>query len=302
MASAPPTAGAVSLRQAAPSNRAALSRQLLQVIDRVPETRGMGAVLIDFGRMQRLRKPPPGSATVVFERRMKPVVVPPMLARTGAAGPRQAQAPQRQRTTNTSPATEWINLGLNCGGAALAWIGVAGLASLAPATGGLSGWGAAMLYGGAAASTGQCVVSVARVANVQRGRADVNESWDANRWYVRTMLAADVVGLVGAGGALKELKATNAVLRQGGFSLTRSTRGEAISRPMRRALTTALELQGGSRVPGVVINRVVRQRLMDGVGGVIGLFASSYSGALGEAGSGFWDVVVWITEETEQRS
>ncbi|RYF05504.1 MAG: hypothetical protein EOO77_28305, partial [Oxalobacteraceae bacterium] len=102
MASAPPTAGAVSLRQAAPSNRAALSRQLLQVIDRVPETRGMGAVLIDFGRMQRLRKPPPGSATVVFERRMKPVVVPPMLARTGAAGPRQAQAPQRQRTTNTS--------------------------------------------------------------------------------------------------------------------------------------------------------------------------------------------------------
>jgi hypothetical protein len=42
MASAPPTIGAVSLRQAAPSNRAVLSRQLLQVIDRVPETRGMG--------------------------------------------------------------------------------------------------------------------------------------------------------------------------------------------------------------------------------------------------------------------
>lgn len=51
-----------------------------------------------------------------------------------------------------------------------------------------------------------------------------------------------------------------------------------------------------------MINKVVRQRLMDGVAGVIGLFASSYSGALGELGSGFWDVVVWITEETGQRS
>ncbi|RMB53947.1 hypothetical protein C8J44_1559 [Sphingomonas sp. PP-CE-3A-406] len=302
MASAAQNIGVDTHRQSSLSNRAVLSRHLLQVVDRVPETRGLGVVLIDFGRMQRLRAPSPGTATVVFERRMKPVVVPPMLAKPGTAAPRQAQAPQRQRTTETSPATEWINLGLNCGGAALAWIGVAGLTSLAPATGGLSGWGAAILYGGAAASTGQCVVSVARVANVQRGRTDVNQNWDANRWYVRTMLAADVVGLVGAGGALKELKATNAVLREGGFSFIRSTRGETISRPMRRALTTALELQGGRRVPGVVINHVVRQRLMDGVGGVIGLFASSYSGALGETGSGFWDVVVWITEEMEQRS
>jgi len=179
---------------------------------------------------------------------------------------------------------------------------VAGLTALAPATGGLSGFGAAMVYGGAAAATGQCVVSVARVVNVERGRADVNRSWDANRWYVRTMLAADVVGLVGAGGALKELKATNAVLRQAGYSFSRASQGETISRPMRKALTSALDLQGARRVPGIVINKVVRQRLMDGVAGVIGLFASSYSGALGELGSGFWDVVVWITEETGQRS
>lgn len=302
MASAPPMAGAGASRQTMPSNPVALSRHLLQVVDRVSETRGMGVVLIDFGRMQRLRTPPPGTATVVFERRMKPIAAPSMLARSDAAASRRAQAPQRQRTVTASPASEWINLGLNCGGAALAWIGVAGLTSLAPATGGLSGFGAAMLYGGAAAATGQCVVSVARVANVQRGRADINQSWDENRWYVRTMLAADVVGLVGAGGALKELKATNAVLRQAGFSFARSTSGEAIGRPMRRALTTGLDLQGGRRVPGVVINRVVRQRLMDGVGGVIGLFASSYSGALGEAGAGFWDLVVWITEETGRQS
>lgn len=61
-------------------------------------------------------------------------------------------------------------------------------------------------------------------------------------------------------------------------------------------------MQGGRRVEGVLINRVVRQKLMDGVGGVIGMFADSYSGALNEIGSGFWGLVVWITEETGQRS
>ncbi len=300
MASAPAATVMNHLRQSVEYNPVNLSRHLLQVVDRVAETRGLGVVLVDFGRMQRLRRPPPGTATVVFERRPKPIVVPPLLARPGTRSRGRAQAPQRQRTTETSPAVEWINLGLNCGGATLAWIGVAGLASLAPATGGLSGWGAAMLYGGAAASTGQCVVSVARIANVQRGRGDVNKRWDGNRWYVRTMLAADVVGLVGAGGALKELKATNAVLRRAGYSFGRAADDGWISRPMRRALTSALELEGGKRVSGTVINRVVRQRLMDGVGGVIGLFASSYSGALNEVGSGFWDLVVWITEETRR--
>lgn len=59
------------------------------------------------------------------------------------------------------------------------------------------------------------------------------------------MLAADVVGLVGAGGALKELKATNAVLRRSGFSLARAHRGETISRPMHRTLTSAPACRAG---------------------------------------------------------
>lgn len=74
------------------------------------------------------------------------------------------------------------------------------------------------------------------------------------------------------------------------------------SSQVRRALTTALDLQGVRRVPGVVINCVVRQRLMDGVGGVIGLLANSYFGALNEAASGFWDLVVWITKETGRQA
>lgn len=294
MASAPPSAA---------SGEPNIRRALIGVVDRVPATRGIGVTFIDFGRLHRLRKADAGEATVVFERRPRPIKVPPLLARAPTARhlPTLARSPGKVRTAQTSPATEWINLGLNCGGAALAWIGVVGMGALAPVTGGVSGFGAVILYGGAAAATGQCVVSVARTVNLQRGRTDINQRWDNSKAYVRTMQAADGVSLIGAGGALRQVLKTNAVLRGAGYSVPRAGRGEAISRPMRRRLTTMLELQGAARVSGVEINRVVRQHLLDGAAGVLGLFASSYSGLVGDAWGGGWDLVVWITEETGQR-
>ena len=263
-------------------------------------------VLVDFGQLHRLRQPQSGEATVVFERRVKPMRVPPLLARAPRAAPRPqaARGPARAdkpRTAQSSPATEWINLGFNCGGAVLAWIGVAGMGALVPVTGGVSVSGAALLYAGAAASTGQCVVSAVRTANVHRGRSDINAGWDKNPYYVNTMRGADAISLIGAAGALKELRMTNAVLHDAGFSLRRAAQSETISRPMRRKLTAAMNLQGGARVPGAQINRVVRQRLLDGAAGAVGLFASGFSGLVGEAGGGFWDLVVWITEETGKR-
>ena len=283
-------------------------RALVGVVDSVPETRGIGVVFIESGRLHRLRMPDAGEATIVFELRDRPKGIPfiqhrPALGRQMSLhAPAPALAPrapaQPPRHAPSSPATEWTNLGLNCGGAVLAWIGVAGLTSLAPVTGGVSGLGAIVMYGGALAASGQCVVSVARTANVYRGRTDINEGWDDSRLYYWTMLAADGVGVLGAGGALKELKATNAALREAGFSLARAHRGETISRPMRRRLTTALELQGAKRVPGAVINRVVRQRLLDGAAGALGLFASGFSGALNEGYGQARDLVVWLSEET----
>ncbi len=303
MASAPPLASPNARRNTLPAANpfapasVVFKRDLIRAVDGVPQTRGLGVVLVDFGRLTHLRRPSPGDATVVFERCVRPVRTPPLLAKSATA-PRRAQP----RTPQTSPATEWMNLGFNCGGAVLAWVGIAGMGALAPVTGGLSLPGAALLYAGAAASTGQCVVSVVRTANAHRGRADINAGWDASPLYVNTMRAADGISLIGAGGALKELRATNAVLHEAGFSLKRGVRSEAISRPMRKRLTTMMGLEGGKRVPGAEINRVVRQRLLDGVGGAVGLFASGYSGLLNEGGNGFWDVVVWITEETGQRS
>ncbi|WP_420139365.1 hypothetical protein [Sphingomonas sp.] len=157
------------------------------------------------------------------------------------------------------------------------------------------------MYGGAIASTGQCMVSVVRTANVERGRVDINQRWDNSPIYYWTMLAADGVGLLGAGGALVELKTTNAVLREAGFSFRQAARSETISRPMRRRLTTLLDLHGAKRVSGAVINRVVRQKLLDGAAGALGMFASAYSGVLNEAYGQARDLVVWISEETRGR-
>lgn len=303
MSSAPPRLAAHPPAHASGDFR----RALIGVVDGVPETRGIGVVLIESSRLHRLRMPDAGEATVVFELRERPRGIPFIQRAPVTAGHMQfpsppARAPaQVQRSAASSPATEWTNLGLNCGGAVLAWIGVAGLSSLAPVTGGVSGAGAVLMYGGAVAATGQCMVSIARTANVHRGRSDINQSWDDNRVYYWTMLAADGVGLLGAGGALKELKATNAALREAGFSFAQARRGETISRPMRRRLTTALELQGATRVSGAVINRVVRQKLLDGGAGALGLFASGYSGVLNEGYGQARDLVVWITEETGGR-
>ena len=119
----------------------------------------------------------------MFELRDRPRGIPFIQQGLTPARKPQATAPAPARTAGSSPATEWMNLGLNCGGAVLAWIGVAGLSSLAPVTGGVSGAGAILMYGGAIASTSQCVVSVARTANVHRGRTDINQRMDDSKVY-----------------------------------------------------------------------------------------------------------------------
>jgi hypothetical protein len=183
-----------------------------------------------------------------------------------------------------------MNLGFNCGGAVLAWVGVIGMTSLAPATGGLSGFGAAWLYAGALAASSQCVVSTYRTANVYRGHTDINDAMDGSALYQGYSAVADGVGLLGARGALVELKTAHSVIVESGVGWRAATR-IGMSRPIRRRLTIALELQGAKRVEGLTINRLVRQRLLDGFAGVLGLVSSSMSGLIKEA-------VVWITDET----
>lgn len=51
-------------------------RALVRVVDAVPETRGLGVVLIEWDRLHRLRMPDPGEATVIFELRERPRGIP----------------------------------------------------------------------------------------------------------------------------------------------------------------------------------------------------------------------------------
>ena len=156
----------------------------------------------------------------------------------------------------------------------------------APVTGGVSGFGAALLYGGAVAATGQCAVSAFRTSNIYTGHQNWNTSMDNNAAYIWTMRGADVVGLIGAGGALKELKVAHTALSAKGFGLAQAMQ-PVLSRPVRRRLPSALGLAGGRRAAAPTINRFVRQRLLDGVGGVVGLVGSASGGVTK-------DLVVWI--------
>ena len=249
---------------------------LIRIVDGLPETQGLGIVSIERSMVTRVRGENGSGATVVFELRS------PASVRTGDPAP-------SHRGASTSPAMEWVSLGFNCGGAVLAWIGVAGASSLAPVTGGLSFGAAALLYGGAVATTGQCMVSGYRTANVMRDRTDLNDRLDNSKLYSFTMSAADGIGILGGLGAIKELRAVNAALEEGGVGWGMATSGK-LSRPLRRRLTTALELQGGRRASAVVIDQLVRQRLLDAVAGAIGMVGSGVNGVLK-------DVVVWMTSE-----
>ena len=114
---------------------------------------------------------------------------------------------------------------------------------------------------------------------------------DSDQRYVWTMRGLDVVGLVGAGGALKEMKVANAALGEAGVGW-RAAAGSGLSRPMRRVLTESLELKGAKRVSSALINAVVKQRLMDALAGVIGMAGSAINGAIN-------DVVVWTVSEAK---
>jgi hypothetical protein len=117
------------------------------------------------------------------------------------------------------------------------------------------------------------------------GRESVNAALDQDETYVWTMRGLDVVGLVGAGGAIKEVKATSAALDEAGIGWSEAL--GPLNRNQRLRLTEGLELQGARRVAAVSINAVVKQRLLDGIGAAMGFTGSATSGVVA-------DIVVWV--------
>lgn len=246
---------------------------LIRTVDSVSETRGMGVVLISHGQVCRFRDPHGDGSMVVFEYRDSPLANLP--------GPLSGHGTPRNETT--SPAIEWVSLGLNCGGAILAWVGVVGTGALVPVTGGLSVLGTASLWGGALATSAQCAASSYRTLNLVRGRADINDSLDGNEYYVHLMQGLDIVGIVTSVGAISEIKATATALEKSGLSWG----ANSMSRQQRLVMTERLELHGRKRIAAVQINAFVKQRMLDALVASIGIAGSAVNGILK-------DIVIWV--------
>jgi hypothetical protein len=192
----------------------------------------------------------------------------------------------RYRTGQTSPAQEWLAFGFNCGGAVLSWVGVVGTAATAPVTGGQSLLGTALLWGGALAASGACSVSVFRAGAMITGHAAVNQSLDGNGPYLWTMRGFDLVGLLGVGGAIKDIMATRDALEVSGLGWRRAMADE-ISRPQRRVITQSLDLVGSKRVGAKLIGAIVKQRLLAAIAAGVGVGSSAAAGSM-------HDLVVWV--------
>lgn len=295
---------------------------LLAAVDAVPETRGSGVVLRRGPVMQRLRRQPSGGVTVVFEiheRDMRRAYLETLRERRGpfrdnptfstgaqvrpagwsvtgegitrvphTALTRRPGASVGKRDGGTSVANEWKGLGFNCGGAALAWVGVVGAGAATPVTGGLTFGAALLLYTGAVASSAQCVVSIARVRNAHTGKQKTNEWLDDQGWYRWTMRGADVVGLAGAGAALKELKAADGAFRASGAGWS-STVQRTATAAQRRAAAGALGLEVGT-TGSRVLSQLARGKLLDGAAATLGIYSSADGGVIRE-------VIVWVAKE-----
>jgi hypothetical protein len=249
------------------------TQQLLGVIDSIPEVSGMGCYVVVEGQVIKLRNANALKSSVVVEVR-------PPVSQGGGRGP------------SSSAPGEWIGFGFSCTGMVIAWIGVIGTAAAAPVTGGASAVGTAFLWGGAMAATAQCGVSGYRINNVLRNNDAGNEMLDNNQTYVWSMRGLDALGLVTAFGAFAEVRSTYAALEEADMSF-----GDALgplTRRERLVLTEALELQGARRVAAISINNVVKQRLLDGIGGLVGIGGSSVG-----TGGVVHDVVVWVVSAAQ---
>jgi len=255
---------------------------LCVVVDAVPQTAGMGIVIFDGTTRQTLRRPTAGSTSyVVFQ-------IGGGLISRPAAGPQQSQS-------NVRFWRELWGMGISCTGAVVSGVGVVGAVGLAPETGGMSLSAVVLLWGGATASAAQCGVGVYRMANVARGRDDINDAMDQSTAYKSTMYVLDGVGLVGAGGAFKEIAETNVALREAGASWD-VAKAAQLSRQQRATFTGAIGVDTVKRLANPMISRVVKQRLLDLAGAALGMVGSSTAD-----GGIINDIAVWIVTQPVSR-
>ncbi len=254
-----------------PVSSAVYQRRLVAAVDSLPQTKGMGVLLVDHGRKQILRSSGHDKPFVVIQLRDVPNKQP-------------AKTPIKVSLND-----EWISLGLNLTGATVAWIGVAGSVAAAPETVGGSLIVTGLMWGGAVSSTVQVLNSAGRIIAVYAGKARTVDWLDDQSWYSIANTSLDIIGLAGAATTavqtvkmVRKMRTANVTVREGLGQL---------SRPQRRRLTESLELAGNKRATAAAINLTLKFKLLDALGAAYGTGVSTYNGALHQ-------LVVWIVYPT----
>ncbi|MGH9759739.1 MAG: hypothetical protein ACREDR_24570 [Blastocatellia bacterium] len=262
--------------------------RLEQDIDRMPELRGAGIVYID-DRTCRLVRPSAHSSglqtLIIIEDRT--VEVPQQ------QGPASASVPDHH---GHSISSELVSLGLNCGGTALAGTGLVAEGGGAVFTDGLSLIPITLTYAAFVASAAQCVNSAGRVIALAVDSESL-DGLDSNRWYTATSQVLDAISLADVPNAFGEgIKTIMVLRRSSGRPFVDLLKG--MSRPERKRLAKELATMTGDAASGkefkalvragklpaifsqTAINEGIRLRLMDAVGGSLGLVGSARDGVI----------------------
>ncbi|ONG59049.1 hypothetical protein BKE38_01020 [Pseudoroseomonas deserti] len=248
--------------------------QLVQAVDRHPELRGAAVVFCQAGGCEQLR-----AAAVYGPKRIVVFELNP--------------APPSPVPTAVPPARksklgwELFQMGLNCGGTALAAVGTIFFSAAAAPTGGVAGVAAVASGAATVAGAAQCAASGYRVYNEVTDQGATNDNLDASPAYQNTMLALDVVGLAGAGAATRGASRFAGTLAKAGASRGGVIAGQTLSRPMRKAITAGLG--GSGRYTSIALSARARQELLAVIGAGLSLTGSATGGASRE-------LVVYVAE------
>jgi hypothetical protein len=126
---------------------------------------------------------------------------------------------------------------------------------------------------------------------MESGKGEINEKMDKSPTYVWTMRGLDIVGILGVGGAFKDIMETRDALDASGVGWRRAMSGP-ISRPQRRVITKELGLLANKRVAAPLIGAVVKQRLLAAVAAAIGMGSSAAIGAT-------HDLIIWVSTPSQ---
>ncbi|MDF2640828.1 MAG: hypothetical protein K0R45_100 [Pseudomonas sp.] len=217
------------------------TRKLFAAIDSDPGIVGAGVVYIDADfNVVTLREFTPVCSIApkrIILREAKRHITPQQFVQQVQSNPRESRL-----------VYEALNTTLSCGGAILGWIAVLGGSAATPFTAGVSAVISAISVTSAVASTGQCMIGLARTVNEVTDPAG-NDMLDDAEWYQAVTSVLDVASLMGVGATglttFKLLQARKAATGRSWYDLTRE-----LNRQQRKALTQELlKLQNPKLTP-----------------------------------------------------